>query len=165
MLFVGTLEGRKRGQFLADRFHEAILPHVPDAELWTVCDREVPGANVVNFGRVSNEKIAELYRQAWVFCLPSTYEGQGIPYLEAMASGTVAVASPNPGAKEMLENGKWGPIPEDAELGPTLRRLLQDSQERATWEKRGLERAPFFDGEAIAARYEALYERLISARR
>ena len=27
------------------------------------------------------------YRQAWVFCLPSSYEGFGIPYAEAMAAG------------------------------------------------------------------------------
>ena len=78
-----------------------------------------------------------------------------------MASGTVPVASPNPGAKEVLGNGKWGPVVDDALLGATLRRLLENPKERREWEKLGLERAAYFDGEEIAARYEALYARMI----
>ncbi len=65
------------------------------------------GEGIVNLGKkVPFEKLCELYQRAWILCLPSTYEGFGVPYIEAMASGTVAVASPNPGAKEILDNGK-----------------------------------------------------------
>ena len=56
-----------------------------------------PGAGITVLGRLDDEELAREYRAAWVFCLPSSYEGFGIPYAEAMASGTPVVATPNPG--------------------------------------------------------------------
>ncbi len=37
---------------------------------------------------VPDTQLADLYRRAWVCASPSTYEGFGLPYLEAMACGT-----------------------------------------------------------------------------
>ena len=64
--------------------------------LWMVAEDAPEARNVTVLGRVSDDELAELYRQAWVFCLPSTYEAFGIPYVEAMASGCPVVATPNP---------------------------------------------------------------------
>ena len=47
-----------------------------------------PGPGVRVLGRLGAEALADAYRRAWVFCLPSDYEGFGIPYAEALASGT-----------------------------------------------------------------------------
>ena len=161
LLFVGTFEGRKRGNFLAERFQKDILPHVPDAELWTVCDQDVPGANVVNFGRVSNERIAELYRKAWVFCLPSTYEGQGIPYLEAMASGLPVVATEIPGYLSVLEPGLdsltvrpngW------AELGAALVILARDPMLRRRMGAYASEKARRYSWVSVTAQIVEVYE-------
>src|ERR1051326_2971625 len=96
LLFVGTMHGRKRGQMLLDLFQKEIRPQVPNAEFWAVCENPIEGEGVRRFGRVPTETLCDLYRRAWVFCLPSTYEGFGVPYIEAMASGTPVVASPNP---------------------------------------------------------------------
>ena len=41
----------------------------------------------------SDEILRESYRQAYAFIYPSTYEGFGLPILEAMASGTLVAAS------------------------------------------------------------------------
>ncbi len=157
ILFVGTLGGRKRGAWLAEIFARQILPRFPRAELWSVADAPLPGQNVHNLGRVSLHELAELYRRAHVFCLPSTYEGFGIPYIEAMASGTPVVASPNPGALEITENGRYGIIAPDAELGEALGNLLGDADARAHWAKLGLERAPLYSWDNVVAAYELVY--------
>ncbi len=157
VLFVGTAGGRKRGDFLADVFARSVRPRFPDAELWAVADRPLAGENVVNFGKVPFETLADLYRRAWVFCLPSTYEGFGVPYIEAMASGTAVVASPNPGAREVLENGRWGVLASDATLGDDLYRLLNDAGERAHFAAQSLGRSRDFAWTRVAEQYERIY--------
>ncbi len=162
ILFVGTLEGRKRGQLLVDLFTSPIKPRLPDAELWLVAEKPVEGDGIVNFGKVSYERLIELYQKAWVFCLPSTYEGFGIPYIEALAAGTPVVASSNPGSCEILEDGRYGLICEDTGLATALVDLLQDESEsrRQTMAAQGLERAAVYDWDAITAAYEKIYNEL-----
>jgi glycosyltransferase involved in cell wall biosynthesis len=162
VLFVGTSGGRKRGQWLADVFAREVLPKVPGAKLWTVAERDIEGEGVVNFGRVSVEELADLYRRAWVFCLPSTYEGFGVPYIEALASGTAVAATPNPGAVEVLRGGEFGVIAQDDTLGAELADLLLDTGRREDLARRGLDRADDFSWGRVTAAYEAVYAEAIS---
>jgi glycosyltransferase involved in cell wall biosynthesis len=67
LLFVGTMGHRKRGAMLLDLFKEQIRPAVSDAEFWAVCEEKVEGKGVQWLGRVPLEKLADLYRRAWVF--------------------------------------------------------------------------------------------------
>lgn len=161
ILFVGTWVGRKRGQFLFDRFRDQVLPNVPDAQLVMVCDRvsEACAAhpNVVHHAHPSDEALARLYRKAWVFAFPSTYEGFGLPYVEAMASGTAVLTSPNDGARHVLDDGTYGAIVEDAEFGPALLDLLQSPPRRTDLEAKGLGRAQTYAWPAVADAHEALY--------
>jgi glycosyltransferase involved in cell wall biosynthesis len=162
ILFVGTTEGRKRGRFLADVFHREVRSHFPNAELWAVTERPMEGEGIVNFGKVPLETLCELYQRAWIFCLPSTYEGFGVPYIEAMASETAVVASPNPGALEVLREGEYGVIAEDSDLGNQLTHLLSHEEIRRTYAEKGLLRAQNFTWEQVAMQYENLYVRLLS---
>lgn len=164
ILFVGTYANRKRGKMLMEIFQRQIRPALPEANLWMVCNDapEEPGVTV--FGHVAFEELTELYRRAWVFCLPSTYEGFGVPYIEAMASGTPAVATPNVGACEVLENGEWGVIAEDGSLGEVLLDLLRNRDERERLAELGLERAQEFGWERITESYERVYADLIQRR-
>lgn len=127
ILFVGTYRQRKRGKLLMDIFEREIRPAVPDAKLWMVCSDAPPAAGVEVLGRLSDAELADRYRRAWVFCLPSTYEGFGVPYIEAMASRTAVVASPNPGAKEIVGADR---IVRDRDLGRRLTALLSDQSLR-----------------------------------
>jgi glycosyltransferase involved in cell wall biosynthesis len=121
---------------------------------------------VRRYGRVPVETLAELYRSAWVFCLPSTYEGFGVPYIEAMAAHTAVVASSrNPGAREVLSDGDFGLLVDDDELGPALTRVLCDAALRERMERRGAERSRRFAWHRIAASYESAFERAIAGKR
>ena len=157
ILFVGTAGGRKRGSLLAEVFCRDVLARVPDAKLWTVCDEPLEGPGITNFGRLSTDKLAELYRSAWVFCLPSLYEGFGVPYIEALASGTAVVATPNPGAIEVLDGGEYGRIAADPDLGPALITLLCDSTAREELERKGQIRKDAYSWESVVSEYEEIY--------
>lgn len=163
ILFVGTLAGRKRGQFLADVFIREVRSQFPNAELWAVSDRPLEGEGIVNFGKVSLETLCKLYQQAWIFCLPSTYEGFGVPYIEAMASGTAVIASPNPGAQEVLGNGAYGLIAKDGELGNQINQLLNSAELRQSYATKGVLRTQDFSWKQIAMQYETLYKNLLGS--
>ncbi len=164
ILFVGDLRSRKRGKFLLEVFHNEVKPNVPKAELWLVCPDKAEGEGVRWFGIVPSEQLAKLYAQAWVFCLPSSYEGFGRPYVEAMAAGTPVVATSNPGARETLENGRFGLIVSDEQLGETLCRLLTDPTLREKFSQLGIDRAQDYSWENVAEQYERVYEGVLKAR-
>lgn len=154
ILFVGTLESRKRGRELLNAFLNDIQPRFPNAELWLVRESsivDIPGVKV--FGSVSQEKLVELYQQAWVFCLPSSYEGFGVPYIEAMACGTPVVATPNPGALEVLDNGTYGVITDLDKLGASISSLLSNEEERGKYIELGLTRSKDYDILKVAQKY------------
>jgi len=163
ILFVGTVEGRKRGKFLADIFLKEVRDRFPQAELWMVADNPIAGEGIINFGKVSLEMLCSLYQRAWLFCLPSTYEGFGVPYLEAMASGTAVIATPNPGAQEVLDRGKYGLIVKDDELGDQINHLLSDEKLRHSYAQKGLQHVQEFSWQQIAMQYETIYTNLLNA--
>jgi phosphatidylinositol alpha-1,6-mannosyltransferase len=61
------------------------------------------GPSVRFLGKVPDPDLPDLYRAADVFALPSTGEGFGIVYLEAMACGTPAIGLDVGGAPDALE--------------------------------------------------------------
>ena len=161
MLFVGTLEGRKRGRWLLDAFVRDILPSCPEAQLHLVTPPgpELPGVHY-HTGATPAE-LVRLYQSAWVYASPSTYEGFGLPYVEAMACGTPVVATPNPGSLEVLADGTWGCVVNDGDFASTVCRVLTDGALRARLGSRALERAAHFDIAQSAQQYEALIEELV----
>lgn len=162
ILFVGTIQGRKRGQLLLEIFKNDIKPQIRNAELWIVSSEGVEGVGIRWFGRIPEERLIELYQKAWVFCLPSKYEGFGVPYIEAMACGTPVVSSMNAGAREVINEGKYGIIVDDDKLGESILRLLGNKELREGYVKRGLERAQQFSWERITSEYDEYYSILFN---
>jgi glycosyltransferase involved in cell wall biosynthesis len=163
VLFVGTWNGRKRGRFLRDVFAREVLPKVPGAELWMVTDRCDEGPGVRWMGHPTDDELAALYRRSWVFCLPSTYEAFGIPYVEAMSHGVPVVATPNPGARWVTDDGRAGALAHDDALGPTITGLLLDPGRRARYSAAGLDRAKNFSWDRTCAEHENAFEAAIGA--
>jgi len=158
ILFVGTYENRKRGRLLAEAFTQRVLPAVPDARLWMVCSDAPGGPGIDVLGRVDDDELVDRYRRAWVFCLPSSYEGFGVPYIEALAAGCPVVATPNPGAREVLGDGAFGRIVEPDGLGDALAQLLRDNDARSQLEEIGRARASQFDWSEVVDAYERVYD-------
>lgn len=80
-------------------------------------------------GRQSRREVAEACRRCSLFVLPSRYEGLGCAYLEAMASGKVAVGCRGQGIEEVIRHGENGwlvPAEGRLELIEGLRLLLRD---------------------------------------
>lgn len=162
VFYNGYWKGRKRGDLAYQTFVDEVLPRVPEAELWFLGDNCPPHPKVKVFRGVTDKILGELYRRAWVFLYPSSYEGFGMAYVEAMASGTVVVASPNSGAADVLCDGEAGLIVPDEELGNRVVEILEDSSLRRDWEAKGLERAQSFTIETIVDEHLRHYKEVMS---
>jgi glycosyltransferase involved in cell wall biosynthesis len=82
---------------------------------------------------LSQEEVAACYAHADVFALPSTGEGFGLVFLEAMAFGVPVVAVDAGGATDLVRDGVNGLLipPNDVELlAQGLCRLIQDESLR-----------------------------------
>ena len=159
VLFVGTWRGRKRGAELAEAFARDVRPVLPDAELRMVTQdapADVP-EGVTVLGRLSDEELAREYARAWVFCLPSSYEGFGIPYAEAMTAGLPVVATPNVGARYVTDEGRYGMLTDLDALGGRLVEVLTDEALRERLGAVARERARGFELAVVADRYEQVY--------
>lgn len=167
VLFVGTFHGRKRGKLLLEVFRSQVKPLLPDAELWMVCDKEIKadGVRWWRLGTLPVDELVRLYQGAWAFCLPSSYEGFGVPYIEAMACGTPVVATPNAGAREVLEDGEYGLIVEDKKLGEAIVCLLKDDDLRWGLSQKGLDYVQKFSWENIVREYEKVYLQFVEIRK
>jgi glycosyltransferase involved in cell wall biosynthesis len=155
IVFVGAVDGRKRGRFLLDIFERVIRPKFPNALLTFVGSEGPPQQGVSYLTGVPDHDLAALYRRAWVCAVPSTYEGFGLPYLEAMACGTAVIATPNPGSREVLGDDYAGLV-EDKEFASVLVHLLTDDVRRRTLENAGLSRAAEFSIDHMIDQYEML---------
>jgi glycosyltransferase involved in cell wall biosynthesis len=84
-------------------------------------------------GRQNRAEVAAACRNCTVFVLPSRYEGLGCVYLEAMASGKVAIGCVGQGIEEVIRHGENGwlvPPNGREELIERLRVLLRDDSQR-----------------------------------
>jgi phosphatidyl-myo-inositol dimannoside synthase len=137
LLSVGRLDARERykGQDRMIRLLPALRERLGDVIYLVAGDgddrprlealsREWGVAEHVRFlGQVADADLPELYRAADLFVLPSTGEGFGIVFLEAMASGTPALGLAVMGAVDALADGELGDAVDEAGAEAVVRRL------------------------------------------
>ena len=93
-------------------------------------------------GRVSSDILAARYRDAAFFVMPSTGEGFGLTYLEAMRAGKACIAAPG-AAAEIVEDRVSGLIVDPADpdaLAAAIIRLFQEPQTREAMGRAGAAR-------------------------
>ena len=132
ILFIGRDFERKGGRVLLEAF-DLVRKEVPGATLSIVGaarDFGVPG--VTGHGKVGDrQELANLYRRARAFCLPSLYEPYGLVLIEAMAHGIPCVGSAVQSIPEILDQGGAGlvvPPGDVTELAEALISLLTDDE-------------------------------------
>lgn len=87
--------------------------------------RELGVADCVRFvGAVPRADLPALYRLADAFAMPSTGEGFGIAFLEAMASGVPALGLAGDGSVDALGDGDLGLVVSENALADGLVRLM-----------------------------------------
>jgi phosphatidyl-myo-inositol dimannoside synthase len=81
-------------------------------------------------GYVPTEDLPDLYRSADVMVMPSTGEGFGIAFLEAMACGTPAIGLLGDGSADALRDGALGVCVDEANLLRSILAVLSSTISR-----------------------------------
>ncbi len=96
---------------------------------------------------------------AAAFALSSTYEGLPTVLIEAMACGCPVVSTDNPGAVEILEQGRWGEVVPIGDSGAMAKALLRVLDGAWSGDLVGRRAAQFTGAEAVKN-----YERAVSCK-
>lgn len=125
--------------------------HVEPGTLARVIDAAPPG-RIVHRPHVSNELLVSLYRQARGFVYLSTYEGFGMPPLEAMACGAPVVIADAASLPEVVGDAALR-VADPADLTQVRAALeaLLDDDRAADLRAAGVRRASAFSWTATAA--------------
>lgn len=124
-----------------------------DAAIFAPSAREGAG-NVRFLGRVSEDDLGWLYRNALCLAFPSRFEGFGLPMLEAMALGCPVIAAPIPSSREVCGSAAAYAEADDASAWLKLfSSLARNPGLRAEMVERGRLRAPAYSWRATAIGY------------
>ncbi len=134
--------------------YEDILARIDDLGL---------SEDVIMPGYVPGGELPLWYNAAECFVYPSTYEGFGLPVLEAMACGTPVVTSNRSSLPEVVGQAGCTVSPDNVEeLTETLVHVLSDGELRARLRQQGLERAALFSWDKAARETMAVYDRVLN---
>ena len=113
---------------------------------------------VIFVGHVAADDLTLLYSHADLFVFPSSYEGFGMPVLEAMACGAPVITSSTTSLPEVAGDAAVLVNPEDTEqLARSIVEVLENQALQKDLRERGFERARLFTWEKAAARTIELY--------
>lgn len=169
-LFVGTIEPRKNLPLLFAAFRrlrerlgrEAPRLVLAGARGWLDDGIEKAAASLGDgarfLGRVADKDLVALYNDAIGHVLVSTYEGFGLPPLEAMACGTPTLVAKAASLPEVVGDAGRYVDPEDVEsIAEGLWQLWDDAALRRCLGERGRARAAAFTWERVAEQTSAAY--------
>ena len=173
-LYVGKPTKRRNLPILIEAFarlkREHDLPHklvligtsLQGSRFEDIAAREGVKAAVISIEFATHEEIALAYNASEMLVYPSSYEGFGMPVLEAMACGTPAIALDNSAFPEFSSGiAKLLPDAEPETLYQAMYSLHLDEQWRAHVREAGPRRAQNYDWHRITEQYIALMTKLV----
>ncbi len=173
-LYVGSFFARRNIPVLIEAF-QYVREEVPDVELLLIGqDRSYPPLklNQLLTGKGLNEKVkwieyvseadlVTLYNLASAFVYPSSYEGFGLPVLEAMSCGTPVITGDRSSLPEVV--GKSGLLvePTDARaFAAAMIGILKNEELRRNLSEKGMERAKKFSWRRAAEETLEVFKRV-----
>jgi len=176
ILYVGRLVTRKGladlvecAKFIIHQRPDCVFTIVGSGLLEQKMKKRIKQLNITNHfsfvGNVSQEKLVEYYQKAWVYVLPSYYEGLPKTLLEAMACGLPTVVTNIPGNVDVAVNGVTGvivPPKNPKELALAINKILDDGDLRKRMGEAGRKRTEeVFTWDAIAKQVIKVYEDIL----
>ena len=184
VLASGGVKPRKGTHLLVEALAQ-VRKQVPDAQLVVTGRQDDPGylrrvqdriaalgleSCVFLVGMIPDADLLGWYHHADVFALPSLswgikFEGFGLVFLEASASGLPVIGTTGSGVEEAVIDGETGLlVPQDdpAALADAITRLLLDADQRARMGAAGRAYAQTQDWSQVAACVKALYVQILA---
>ena len=171
VLFVGTLEPRKNvdvlvkafGVLAGDGFQRDLVLAGGSGWATEAIDRALEESpvrgRIHRIGYVKQEDLPYWYCAADLVVYPSSYEGFGIPVLEAMASGTPVITSNRSSLPEVAGDAALTVDPHDIrQLASAMSAVLASPERCADMRARGLAQARKFEWTVAAERCLSLYQ-------
>ena len=175
VLFVGTIEPRKNLAGIIRAFARMKTRGADPLQLvivggqgWLSDGLEAQiaasglSADILRWGRASDEELCALYNLATVYAYPSLYEGFGLPILEAFACRTPVVTSATSSCGEVAGDAALTVDPaDDVALADALSRCVDDAALRASLIEKGSGRLKMYSFEKAAAEMAKIYREAV----
>ncbi|MFC2025812.1 glycosyltransferase family 4 protein [Chloroflexota bacterium] len=175
-LYVGTIEPRKNLQLLIKSYNNLTgrghsIPLVIVGNLGWMYDDVLHQIEVLDLrenihftGYVPIQDLPSIYNLAKIFVYPSTYEGFGLPPLEAMACGTPVITTAVSSIPEHVGDGGILIPPEDeAALTQAMLKLLNDQTFQTEMSHRGPQQAKLFTWKHTAKETTKVYQHILES--
>lgn len=116
---------------------------------------------VLYLGHVPNNILHTIYKNAAALVFPSSFEGFGIPLVEAFSLGVPVIAADNTSMPEIVgDAGILVPTGDAKALADTIERLLTNQKLRSELIAKGYERAKHFSWEKTAQKTIEVFNNL-----
>ncbi len=174
LLFVGQPARRKGWEYFVRAMPHVLKEH-PDAKAVFIgyrSDKSVENLcrelgvekNTVFLGFLKEDEKIAAYQSSDLFVFPTLYEGFGIIFLEAMASGLPIVTTNTAGNNEIVENGKNGLLTkckDEQAVSDAIVKLLSDRRMMARIRKNNIKKSKSCDWKNVAKNYMEVYESVV----
>jgi len=123
------------------------------------------GVAVERHSGLTREQVVGLYQSCDFLCFVSTYEGFGMPILEAQATGIPVVTSNTSPMSDVAGEGALTVDPLDEEsIRTSIERILNENELRQDLVTAGFSNAAKYSSRAVAGQYAELYREVLEER-
>ncbi len=157
-LFVGTAEPRKNLHGLISAWKELNLK-THELVLSGMNGHVFRSSHAIQTTYIPDEDLPAIYSGAAALVLPSSYEGFGLPALEAMACGAPTITSNTTALGEIFSDSSLQISPDKpVEIAHAMQAIIEDKTLARSLREKGLQKANHLTWEKSAAATHALLE-------